>query len=107
MLYFQRPDRFARFAVSGGFAVKRVGLPDRRRSIGGIHPRLRGGGPSMLPEPTVPPSLMALLEKLGAGWQHDGAAKGPRPVGRGTCFVVLGLLDARVRARLTRRLVLA
>jgi DDE superfamily endonuclease len=29
---------------------------------------------------------------FGAGWQHDGAAKGPNPVGRGTCFVVLGLI---------------
>ncbi|MFC0844763.1 transposase [Streptomyces noboritoensis] len=29
---------------------------------------------------------------FGAAWQHDGAAKSPRPVGRGTCFVVLGLL---------------
>ncbi|MFC5957128.1 transposase [Streptomyces pratens] len=25
---------------------------------------------------------------FGAAWQHDGAARGPRPVGRGTCFVV-------------------
>ena len=29
---------------------------------------------------------------FGAGWQHDGAAKGSRPAGRGTCFVVLGLI---------------
>ncbi len=29
---------------------------------------------------------------LGAAWQHDGAAKGPHPVGRGTCLVVLGLI---------------
>jgi hypothetical protein len=29
---------------------------------------------------------------FGAAWQHDGAATGPRPVGRGTCFVVLGLV---------------
>ena len=29
---------------------------------------------------------------FGAGWQHDGAAKGPHSVGRGTCFVVLGLI---------------
>jgi hypothetical protein len=29
---------------------------------------------------------------FGAGWQHDGAAKGPHPVGRGTCFVVLGMI---------------
>lgn len=27
---------------------------------------------------------------FGAAWQHDGAATGPRGVGRGTCFVVLG-----------------
>ncbi|MEV6956655.1 transposase [Streptomyces sp. NPDC051183] len=27
---------------------------------------------------------------FGAAWQHDGAAKGPKPVGRGTCFVVIG-----------------
>ncbi len=73
----------------------------------------------MLPDPTVPPSLMGLLEKLGtftspslrtfaalltgmvaatgkkvfaAAWQHDGAAKGPHPVGRGTCFVVIGIV---------------
>ncbi len=26
---------------------------------------------------------------FGAAWQHDGAAKGLHPVGRGTCFVVL------------------
>ena len=29
---------------------------------------------------------------FGAAWQHDGAAKGPKPVGRGTCFVVVGLV---------------
>ncbi|MEV0785466.1 transposase [Streptomyces sp. NPDC050423] len=29
---------------------------------------------------------------FGAAWQHDGAATGPRGVGRGTCFVVLGLV---------------
>jgi SRSO17 transposase len=29
---------------------------------------------------------------LGVEWQHDGAAKGPKLVGRGTCFVVLGLI---------------
>ncbi|MEV6735810.1 GNAT family N-acetyltransferase [Streptomyces sp. NPDC051104] len=28
----------------------------------------------------------------GAAWQHDGAAKGSRPVGRGTCFVVVGIV---------------
>ncbi|WHM41069.1 transposase [Streptomyces sp. BPTC-684] len=28
---------------------------------------------------------------FGAFWQHDGAARGPRPIGRGCCFVVLGL----------------
>jgi hypothetical protein len=27
---------------------------------------------------------------FGAAWQHDGAAKGPKPIGRGTCFVGLG-----------------
>ena len=29
---------------------------------------------------------------FGAAWQHDGAAKGPKPVGRGTCFVVIGIV---------------
>jgi hypothetical protein len=29
---------------------------------------------------------------FGAAWQHDGAARGPKPVGRGTCFVVIGLV---------------
>lgn len=29
---------------------------------------------------------------FGAGWQHDGAARGDKPVGFGTCFVVLGLI---------------
>jgi hypothetical protein len=29
---------------------------------------------------------------FGAAWQHDGAATGPKPVGRGTCFVVIGLV---------------
>jgi hypothetical protein len=29
---------------------------------------------------------------FGAAWQHDGAATGPTPVGRGTCFVVIGLV---------------
>ncbi|MFD9286580.1 transposase [Streptomyces mirabilis] len=29
---------------------------------------------------------------FGAAWQHDGAAKGPKPVGRGTCFVVVGIV---------------
>ncbi|OAR21850.1 hypothetical protein A8W25_30940 [Streptomyces sp. ERV7] len=29
---------------------------------------------------------------FGAAWQHDGAAKTPRGTGRGTCFVVLGLI---------------
>lgn len=28
---------------------------------------------------------------FGAAWQHDGAAKGTKPVGRGTCFVVVGI----------------
>ncbi|MEF9907138.1 IS701 family transposase [Streptomyces sp. P9-A2] len=28
----------------------------------------------------------------GAAWQHDGAARGSRPVGRGTCFVVVGIV---------------
>ncbi|MEV0113271.1 transposase [Streptomyces sp. NPDC050844] len=31
-------------------------------------------------------------EIFGAAWQHDGAAKGPKQLGRGTCFVVLGLI---------------
>jgi hypothetical protein len=29
---------------------------------------------------------------LGAAWQYDGAATGPRGGGRGTCFVMLGLV---------------
>jgi hypothetical protein len=29
---------------------------------------------------------------FGAAWQHDGAATGPKPVGRGTCFVVVGIV---------------
>ncbi|MEV7233946.1 transposase [Streptomyces sp. NPDC051020] len=29
---------------------------------------------------------------FGAAWQRDGAATGPKPVGRGTCFVVVGLV---------------
>ncbi len=29
---------------------------------------------------------------FGAAWQHDGAAKGPHPVGRGTCFVVVAIV---------------
>jgi hypothetical protein len=29
---------------------------------------------------------------FGAAWQHDGAATGPTPVGRGTCFVVIRLV---------------
>jgi len=29
---------------------------------------------------------------FGAAWQHDGAATGPTPVGRGTCFVVIGIV---------------
>ncbi|MFE2964362.1 transposase [Streptomyces sp. NPDC059340] len=29
---------------------------------------------------------------FGAAWQHDGAATGSRPIGRGTCFVVVGLV---------------
>ncbi|WP_327241078.1 IS701 family transposase [Streptomyces sp. NBC_01320] len=29
---------------------------------------------------------------FGAAWQHDGAARGPKPVGRGTCFVVVGIV---------------
>ncbi|MGW3722352.1 IS701 family transposase [Streptomyces sp. NPDC005133] len=29
---------------------------------------------------------------FGAAWQHDSAATGPTPVGRGTCFVVIGLV---------------
>jgi hypothetical protein len=35
---------------------------------------------------------------FGAAWQHDGAATGPRGVGRGTCFVVLGLVMAPTSA---------
>ncbi|MER5698846.1 transposase [Streptomyces mirabilis] len=29
---------------------------------------------------------------FGAAWQHDGAARGPKPVGRGTCFVAVGIV---------------
>ena len=29
---------------------------------------------------------------FAAAWQHDGAAKGPIPVGRGTCFVVVAIV---------------
>lgn len=29
---------------------------------------------------------------FGAAWQHDGAAKGPKSVGFGTCFVVAGIV---------------
>ena len=29
---------------------------------------------------------------FGAIWQHDGAAKGPKAVGFGTCFVVAGIV---------------
>jgi hypothetical protein len=29
---------------------------------------------------------------FGAAWQHDGAAAGAKPVGRGTCFVVVGIV---------------
>ena len=29
---------------------------------------------------------------FAAAWQHDGAAKGPKPVRRGTCFVVVGIV---------------
>ncbi|MGW1750501.1 transposase [Streptomyces sp. NPDC002092] len=29
---------------------------------------------------------------FGAAWQHDGAAIGDKPVGRGTCFVVVGII---------------
>jgi len=100
----------------------------------------------MLPDPTLPPSLLAVLENLrrvftapsfatfaalatgliantgvgirtllpagaaltvavddtlfkkrgkkvfGAGWQHDGAARGDRPVGYGCCFVVAEII---------------
>ena len=34
----------------------------------------------------------ALEEVFGAAWQHDGAAIGDKPVGRGTCFVVVGIV---------------
>ncbi|HEY8686803.1 MAG TPA: transposase [Chloroflexota bacterium] len=29
---------------------------------------------------------------FGARWCHDGAAKGPRPVGFGNCFIVVGIV---------------
>jgi hypothetical protein len=29
---------------------------------------------------------------FGAAWQHDGAARGDKPVGYGVCFVVLGIV---------------
>jgi DDE superfamily endonuclease len=29
---------------------------------------------------------------FGAGWQHDGAARGDKPIGYGVCFVVLGII---------------
>lgn len=29
---------------------------------------------------------------FGAAWQHDGAAVGDKPVGRGNCFVVVGII---------------
>ncbi|MFB9571954.1 transposase, partial [Streptomyces yanii] len=28
---------------------------------------------------------------FGAAWQHDGAAKGPRPAGFGNCWVIAGI----------------
>ncbi|MGP4052849.1 transposase [Streptomyces sp. 2A115] len=37
---------------------------------------------------------------FGAAWQHDGAAQGPKPVGRGTCIVVVGpVVELPVPAR--------
>lgn len=29
---------------------------------------------------------------FGAAWQHDGAAKGSKPAGRGTCFIVVAIV---------------
>jgi hypothetical protein len=42
----------------------------------------------MLPDPTLPPSLMALLEKSGSSPLRVCG----HPVGRGTCFVVVGIV---------------
>lgn len=37
---------------------------------------------------------------FGAAWQHDGAARGDKPVGFGVCFVVLGIIvDLPFRTR--------
>ena len=42
---------------------------------------------------------------FGAVWQHDGAATGPKPVGRGTCFVHIPARLARTaRIKLTAHL---
>ena len=29
---------------------------------------------------------------FGAAWHHDGAAKGPKPIGFGNCWVVAGII---------------
>jgi DDE superfamily endonuclease len=29
---------------------------------------------------------------FGAAWHHDGAAKGPKPIGFGNCWVVAGIV---------------
>jgi hypothetical protein len=33
-----------------------------------------------------------LVADFGAAWQHDGAARGDKPVGYGVCFVVMGII---------------
>ena len=51
--------------------------------------------------PTGAPLVVAVDDTLfkrpgrkafGAAWQHDGAAKGPRPAGFGNCWVVAGII---------------
>jgi hypothetical protein len=48
-------------------------------------------------EPLLDPGRFTLFKRsgkkvFGAAWHHDGAAKGPKPIGFGNCWVVAGIV---------------
>jgi DDE superfamily endonuclease len=78
-------DRVHRFFSRARWDVDRVGLVLASVIVSRLTP----------PEAAIGVAVDDTLFKrygkkiFGAAWQYDGAATGPKPVGRGTCFVVV------------------
>ena len=81
-------DRAHRFFSAGVWDLDRVGLV----LAGLIVERLLPAGAVL--QVAVDDTLFKRPGRkvFGAAWQYDGAATGPKPIGRGTCFVVLALV---------------